>query len=207
MIDAYQIFRNVSEHSALALTNSSNIVLGSEGRYSIVQDDNDLANASGSSLDLDWHIDGFYHDMIPDVVALYCVDPGRADVTTDLADFLLALENLGPTTTAILERLTCNYIGKKGGTFSKPLISPGGISLAARAFISPHSDIGTLPTLREISSVILDFMDALEDAMVHSHTWTAGDLLIFNNRRYVHRRSNRTGRSDPQRKLYRMWFN
>lgn len=70
------------------------VVPSSDGPVAQVFEGGDTRDLSRQTGAFGWHKDGLYHARLPQLVLLYCEDPGRADSDTLLADCARAWERL-----------------------------------------------------------------------------------------------------------------
>lgn len=188
------------------------VVEGSEGAVSQVRETGAAADFSAHTGYFDFHTDGLYLGCVPDLVMLHCVSEGAGDSPTIFSDSRIALRQLREEARSVLERLTLGYVGKEGKVTERPLIQPHPrtgesiIHLGARSFVrqSPEFGVEDAPSLREIADALQELFVALEAAVVRTHSWAAGDTILFDNHAFVHQR--RAVRRDWKRSLLRMWL-
>jgi alpha-ketoglutarate-dependent taurine dioxygenase len=200
--DGFKIYRGVSLSEVMKLAQRDDVVDATEGSFTVVQD-----APMRNSLDASWHQDGLSYDEPPSRVLLYCEAAGRADITTDLADVESALKKIDPVLKNALAEIARCYVSRSGEEiYSGPLLRTDAVSgreylsLCSRGWVR-----GTLDaTLEQVTKAMYALFDALDP--VHCQKWEAGDCLIFDNIRYVHRRHNPHNHIDPERRLIRIWF-
>lgn len=200
--NGYVIHKDVSLVDVLDLAERVDVLNSTEGRYAVVQD-----GPARNSLDASWHQDGLTYERPPTVVLLYCEAVGRGDITTDLAEVSTALDLLTPDDKAMLGRLERYYVSRSGqDTHKGPLIRTDEesgrdyLSLCSRGWVRGDLDV----TLEQMARTMANLFDCFIPTLVH--TWSAGDCLIFDNLKYVHRRFNPANIPDPARRLIRLWF-
>src|SRR5882672_3619781 len=183
----------------------SRLVQTSVADYAIAMHKEDPSDCSDRTEFFDWHSDGLYHDVPPKYVLLHCLNPGHGRVMTELTDMSVVLSKLGEPSRAILRKLRSHYIGH-GGNFAHPLMSDRVFLLASRGHLSPQSNLNLdqVPSIRETSEALSELYARMEEN-VASYEWSRGDMLIFNQYQYMHRRQS--SEIDQDRKLIRMWFN
>lgn len=198
----YEIHRGVEIDEVMALSLRDDVVFSTDGRYSIVQD-----GPMRSSLNASWHTDGLRLDIPPSVVLLYCENPGRGDITTDLAESAAAFNALSHEHQSVLRSIDRYYIARNSvDSHCKPLIQSHPItrelliSLSSRGWVKGAPDI----TLEQVTTSLYIFYSSL--VPVVTHYWSAGDCLVINNVKYLHRRHSSQNRIDPDRRLIRTWY-
>jgi len=186
----------------------------SEGTYSLVKSGGPVGDFSRTASDFDFHTDGLYYEQPPDYVVLHCVDPGRGSCTTLLSDTIAAFASLTPADQGLAHRLAGVYIGRDGREYTHPLVrkhpTTGGaaIQTPSRGYIKPLALVpaeGGQVSVRDITKFSDRLLAAFEDTIRTDQSWTAGDLLVFDNTRYVHARRC-GGSSDHTRLLHRLWL-
>lgn len=198
----FTVYRGISVSAVKALSERQDVVDATEGRLTVVQD-----APMRNSLDASWHQDGLSHLQPPSKVLLYCESPGRADITTDLADVESALAAIDPSTRRTLGEISRCYMSRSGKDFHEgPLLrtEPNSgreyLSLCSRGWVRGEADT----TLEQVTEAMSALFSALSP--VHQHRWEAGDCLVFDNIKYLHRRYNPKNHIDPDRRLLRVWF-
>lgn len=189
-----------------AMRDNNRLVMTAEGPYSIVQDDGvPTTDCSKHSLHFDWHTDGLVYPTPPKYVMLHCVNPGTEGITTELCDVNAALDKLPISIRQVLYLCRSNYVDRRGDAHPLPLLADNGLYLASRGFIDSIVPVEYYPTIRGQATSLNSLIEALDNNICHTQNWKAGDTLIFNNHKYLHRRVSKG--LDKQRKLYRLWFN
>ena len=177
----------------------------SEGAYSIVEDiGRPTTDFSKHSRFFDWHTDGLYHDPPPRWTVLHCIDPGDGEITTEVADALAAIRHVPAEHARILEKLATVYVGRDGKRHARKIVGPTWVHLASRGFVTSSVPVEDFPSLRESADAVQAFIAALDRGERHVQKWQAGDVLVFDNHRHLHRRVGIA--PDPKRRLTRMWF-
>jgi alpha-ketoglutarate-dependent taurine dioxygenase len=209
-----QVAFDSAEFIALLPEVGLSLVSTSEGMISIVRGGGDVRDLSRSVLSFDYHTDGLYYNPVPRFVVLLCENPGSGLSTTRLSDGSCALASLEEADREVLEQLEIVYVGKDGRQHSQKLIQPhplGGrnvLLLGSRAFVRPFYEgdrVAELPTLREVVSAFKNLFDAIDSALVHEEEWLPGNVIVFDNYRYLHCRFTRG--LDSERSLLRLWIN
>lgn len=103
------VYRNVNLKDVMKLVGRSDVVSGTDGRFTVVQD-----GPERNSLDASWHQDGLSYQYPPKTVLLYCESAGQYDITTDLADVASTLKALDPHNQSMLERMFRCYVSRSG---------------------------------------------------------------------------------------------
>jgi len=186
----------------MILAEREDITSSNEGRFTELQ-----FKTGESKLDMSWHQDGTFKKYPPATVLLYCDSAGIGDVKTEIADSALALANLDEQTKNILSRVT-RYNDSRFGleTYSGNLVGKNiqdgsnFLSLPPRGWLKGDPEL----TLEEIVRAAYSLYEALKPC--YSHSWSKGDLLLFSNVQFLHRRFSVSGRTDPDRRMIRMWF-
>ena len=173
--------------------------------YAIAEHRDDLTDCSDRTEFFDWHSDGLYHSQPPRRVLLYCLDPGHGGVKTEVADTDCVLSALPEEDYHVLTKLRCNYVSHEG-VHSHPMVADGALMLASRGYPtpSPSLPLEATPSIREITKALSSLYQTLDHYAIRQE-WHQGDVLIFDQHRYLHRRTG--GPVDHRRKLIRMWFN
>lgn len=181
------------------------IVQTSGKNYAFAMHKEDPTDCSDRTEYFDWHSDGLYHVTPPRFVLLHCLDPGGGHVNTELADVGVVLSAIAPESLSTLSKLHSHYIGH-GGRFSHPILTLcGGMLLASRGHVTaPDLYLEDQPSIRDICDALADLYQHL-DADAVPYRWKKGDTLIFDQRKFMHRRNSTV--IDRDRKLIRMWFN
>lgn len=144
-----------------------------------------------------WHHDQSFAPDPPTWSALLCLDPGENAVPTFFCDgaALLALHSSGFVTT--LERLTARHEAYYDGEATDPANRVGAphsvvqvVEGDVRAlFVSPATVESFDGWALDESTPILDRLFAAMNwpEVTVGHSWHVGDLLLWPNRRYLHR--------------------
>jgi alpha-ketoglutarate-dependent taurine dioxygenase len=191
------------------------IVSNSEGKVSQVEQGDDSRDLSRSVGNFDYHSDGLYHPIIPQFGLLFCKKQGARKATTRFSDSLSALNSLKHNESIeVLRKLDTVYINKSGIQYSQPLVQKHPLTgdeilvLGSRAFLRPrykNAAVSGLPTLRDISFVSNMLYEAIDSSFTHEQRWKDGDLIIFDNYRFLHCRHS--PEPDFNRQLLRIWLN
>lgn len=206
-IDAFDTTRFLQQVDASTLQT----IHTHEGPVSTVIEKWHPVDCSKQTTQFDLHTDGLYRHRVPDIVALYCENPGRGDTLTRFVDTRQAcrdLERRGVMGT--LRRCQMAYIGRDGRHFPSDLVQRHAVSgeevlnLGARGYISPMFDGGYAPSIREITDAVAEMYKSLDAALVLSHRWCKGQIVVCDNHTYVHGRDAHT--SDTERTLLRFWL-
>ena len=104
------------------------------------------------------------------------------------------------------------YIGKSGQNFSCNLIGRHSrtgefaLNIGARVFFRPRVDvpIADIPSARDTATAISTLYRYVDQNITRIHFWKAGDLIVFDNQRYIHARFAQA--KDYKRELVRVWY-
>jgi alpha-ketoglutarate-dependent taurine dioxygenase len=180
--------------------------------YKTIQDEsNDNAPESAlleptkTTAFFDWHIDGLYYTSPPQHTLLYCKDPGHGDTTTDLASTQEVLDKLSPEVRKTLSSMQMNYIHNNNHKSIRPFLFGESFLLSTRGFLEPNVEPKYMPSLRSIGEALVVLYETLDRTITLSHQWQKGEVLVWDNHKYIHRRNGH--KLDPNRKIIRMWFN
>lgn len=184
------------------------VISSRDGPISVVFDSNDPKDFSRQTGQFDWHKDGLYLDKLPEVMMLYCVDPGRGNTPTVVGDCEALFDVASPAEQRQFQELELVYIGPEGEQFPRPLVERhprtgrSVLNIGQRAIVRPRFEgHSTAPDLR---SVLPKLRDRLNEGQIFTQTWHAGDLLMVDNMQFAHAR--RADCPDPDRRLLRLWF-
>lgn len=196
------VYRNVNLKDVMKLVSRSDVVSGTDGRFTVVQD-----GPERNSLDASWHQDGLSYQYPPRTVLLYCESAGQNDITTDLADMASTFEALNPQDQSVLERMSRCYVSRSGEQLYKDRVvqkcldtGERFLNLCSRGWVQGDADM----TLEQMIRTMYSLFESIRPCYVHS--WSEGDCLVFNNYKYLHRRHNPSNIPDSNRRLIRMWF-
>jgi alpha-ketoglutarate-dependent taurine dioxygenase len=130
-----------------------------------------------------------------------------------MLDTRKALAELSAEDVNMLKKLEYCYIGRQGKEYMHPVIEPhfsGGkpiSNITARGYIQPSVTrqlLHELPSMFDYVPAFQRFLAKLEENILYRHTWNQGDLVIFNNHRFLHGRESEC--VDTDRHLYRIWL-
>lgn len=198
----FTVYQDVTREDVMVLAERNDITSSNDGRFTELQ-----FKTEENNLDISWHQDGTSKEYPPATVLLYCESAGSGEIKTEITDSALALANLDEQTRNVLTRVT-RYNDSRFGleTYSGNLVGKNirdganFLSLPPRGWFKGDSGL----TLEEIVRAAYSLYEALQPS--YSHSWRKGDLLLFNNIQFLHRRFSETRRTDPDRKMIRMWF-
>ncbi|MDP3705033.1 MAG: TauD/TfdA family dioxygenase [Legionellaceae bacterium] len=204
-------------------SNHIKIAPSTDGVISHVQD-NDIANAldhSSSSKYFGWHIDGQYLARVPEIVLLYCIDPGNQNIKTIFADSYSLIKILRRR--ELLDTAKeFDFIYRKqneGKDYRLSLINKHPITGDEVIFVGDYSPViklvpkidsnKTLQDAKDFHSILADMVsNELHYKVVE---WESGQMIVFDNIRLLHGRGEPEGkyknRKDPARHLLRIWLN
>jgi taurine dioxygenase len=162
-----------------------------------------------SNVDLVWHTDMSYIEVPPDASVLYALEVTRRGGETGFCNMYLALETLPPAIREALDGLlikhdaTHNSGGflRKGFDFPADVsVSPGPWHPAVRTHPETGFDalfLGRRPYSYARGLGVAASETLLDQLWAHAarpefswyHTWSAGDVVIWDNRCTMHRRN------------------
>jgi alpha-ketoglutarate-dependent 2,4-dichlorophenoxyacetate dioxygenase len=167
-----------------------------------------------------WHSDLSFRDPPAKASLLLCYEAAPEGGTTEFADMMAACDRLPPATVALLEgkwaehdilhsRVAAGYDGvtdELRRTFrpsAHPILRPHPDTGRRVLYVGAHAArILGMPD-GEAAALLTELLaTATRTAPTYSHTWTAGDLVIWDNRRVVHR-GRPFGASKHRRVLHR----
>jgi alpha-ketoglutarate-dependent taurine dioxygenase len=202
---------DVSHFLGYVEASSLQVIPSHEGPVSTVIEEWHPVDCSKQTTHFDLHTDGLYRYRVPDLVALYCENPGRGDSPTRFADTRPACRELETGgAMSVLRRCQIAYIGRDGRHFPSSLVQRHPVSgeevlnLAARGYVCPKFDGSSVPSIREINEAVSEMYAALDRAVVLSHGWTRGRIVLCDNYTYVHGRDAKA--PDTDRVLLRIWL-
>ncbi len=159
------------------------------------------------------HKDGLYKPRLPSNVLLACANPGNGNIGTFFSDTRAAVQALGTgeADVDVLRVLQSIYIGRDGKEYKKPLIGidrHGGPTINyGVGYIRPFEGLplSIYPYFEEQARAVMALMHATREAVFYTHQWRRGDLIVFDNERFMHGRSG-SEQVDCNRHLYRVWI-
>jgi alpha-ketoglutarate-dependent taurine dioxygenase len=144
--------------------------------------------------ELAYHTDGFYHETIPELACMYCEAPGPYQIPTEFINTNKLLSTLDKSDIEILKTLNIVFIANDRRKYIKPLIENyNGHDILNWIKIGYFSIDETkcikgLPSLKSIINSTNSLQKAIEHSEVLSHNWEKGDVILWNNRYYIHGR-------------------
>lgn len=172
---------------------------------------NNAVDNSKNTTNFDLHTDGPYYTDVPELIALYCENPGTYNAITYIADTTQAFNDITSQDKELLNQLEYTYIAKDGKLYPRKLIEKDPLSwyditnMSSRWFFSPFAIAWQeLPNLFTASETMIRFKETLEKNVSYEHSWEKWDLFIFNNNKYLHWR--KWTKADPTRHLRRIWI-
>jgi alpha-ketoglutarate-dependent taurine dioxygenase len=190
------------------------VIPSKDGPLSYVVDGGEPADKSKSTETFDFHTDGLYRTNLPRYVLLYCIDAGSATVTTKLSDGKLALQLIRKLPEPPrLDKLSAVYVARDGQRYPRsivqqhPATGEDVLAFGSRAYFEPDLTgypAIELPTLREAARAGVTLFDAIDRCTCYEMIWSAHELLMFDNLRFVHKREAR--QRDTDRRLLRVWL-
>jgi alpha-ketoglutarate-dependent taurine dioxygenase len=192
------------------------LVKSSEGDVAFVRDAGESLDYSANAKYFAAHTDGLYYTVPPQFSVLACLDPGSAQVPTFFIDTTKAIDILkgcdSPALTT-LRKLDQVFLGRDGSEYRRRLIEINPLTeeeamniTLGRAYVRPSMGLSMadVPHQKEIAEALQLLFVSLETATVLEHRWTLGDVLVWDNHRFIH------GRPDASRSagrlLARAWF-
>lgn len=193
-------------------SNGITIVNSRDGEYSIVSEKGKSKTDFSQNLEyFDGHIDGFYKNPIPSTILLYCISPGNNPIPTFYANTVEAYYSLSKEVQNCLNKLTMVYIHSDKLKHRKPLVETLNnklvLNIITRGYFSidpTHSTIEDVPQIYEVINAINLLNDSI-NKLKKSYVWKAGDLMILNNREFIHGRGKSNSISEG-RELLRIWI-
>lgn len=156
----------------------------------------------------EWHTDMSYVDRPPIASVLYALEIPKSGGDTYFADMNLALADLPPDLRARIEGREANHDSSytSAGELragAEPVVDVASAPGARHPIVLPHPDTGRhalylgrrtngyvsgLPVAE--SEALLDALwaECTRPSLVYRHRWRAGDVLMWDNRRVIHRR-------------------
>lgn len=195
------------------------IVPSSDGLVAVVQEkpveSAQPADFSHTSDFFDLHKDGLYYPQLPWLTLLHCANEGTSGIPTFFVDTRVIWKKLSEEQKEILSKLELVYEKKDGTTHirdivelhsqtNKPFINLGSTRTSVRQKSSQRASV----SLRESTKTMNTVFD-IADEVATPHTWQTGQVVLFDNQRYVHGRgkpTKETTEKDELRKLHRIWL-
>jgi alpha-ketoglutarate-dependent taurine dioxygenase len=194
----------------LFVRKSSSIVASRNGLYSVVSEEFDRQNPVAIGGVREFHTDGLYHNVIPDVVLMSCQNPGTQGIATLFVDSSRVVERLRASgLLSAFERFSVTYRYGSGAETRHNLIAKHAGTGRAIVHFGPGGTMRTTAPDAELSiadaaEYVRVLHEAFEQSIVLRHEWSSGDLLIFDNHMFVHGRQ--PGAPDSDRRLVRIWL-
>jgi hypothetical protein len=192
-----------------AFAQRPNIVRNRQGEaFSFIEDGNDPTDFSRQSGLFDWHTDGLYHKRPPKYVLQYCLDPGKLDIKTALADSSVVLAQMSMAHKATLAQLQIEYVGH-GAKRTQPVINEENGLFLGVGFknIADYTNIIACSTRYVSTRDIADAMSELYQVLDRNKvliSWEPNKLLRFDQYKYLHCRDS--GRDRDSRRFVRIWY-
>lgn len=190
------------------------VIESSDGETSYVCDAGKPQDYSSNASYFAAHTDGLYYETPPQFGLLYCLNAGSAPAPTFFIDTTRIVKKLSreaPEALAVLRRLDQVYIGRGGREHPRPLIEAnplGGEDVMnitlGRAYVRPSRTLGEAPHQRETANAMYQLFSYLEEATTLVHEWAPGDLLAWDNHRFIHGRGDAS--QSKGRLLVRAWL-
>jgi alpha-ketoglutarate-dependent taurine dioxygenase len=193
------------------------LIESSDGDFSYVHDEGKSQDYSANERYFAAHTDGLYYRSPPQFGLLYCLRPGAAQAPTFFIDTARAIKTLShnaPVALAVLRRLDQVYIGREDREYRRPFIEINPLTgeetmniTLGRGYARPSQTLQGMdeaPHQQETVDALQELFAHLREATVLTHEWTAGDLLAWDNYRFIHGRGDARGAIG--RLLVRAWF-
>jgi alpha-ketoglutarate-dependent taurine dioxygenase len=194
------------------------LVASSDGEISVVEDRGAPEDYSSNGAFFAAHTDGLVGAHPPQFVALLCDHPGRVAAPTfflDTTRVLALMARHAPTSLAVLRRLDQVFISRGGSEYRRPVIESNPLDgedimniTFGRAYLRPARHLegnGQAPHQVESVTAFQALLSCAEDVGMTTHEWQRGDLLVWDNHRFVHGRGDAT--AAVGRRLIRAWLN
>jgi len=190
------------------------VVSSRNGPFSVVSAINDNNNPSPISGCFELHTDGLYCSQIPDLVIMYCTNPGEKSIPTVVSDTRIVVDKL--RSKGLLDTFRGFAMAYQFGDgcsitwpiiASHPLTAEPVIHMGTHGVLQPlEGSSGKLSDLpfREVVNFAGDVFQWIEEAVVYEHDWSKNDLLIIDNHTFLHGR--RKSAVDLNRSLIRIWL-
>ncbi len=155
---------------------------------------------SFSSAAIGFHNDAYDYESVPRFLALYCEQPAKKGGDLYVANVAASLSKIAPETLSYLKHRRfyfrtnpANYYGYPEQGVESTIVDNETIRFSS-SYLEPLIPPDEL-------SYVEGFTKAL-DSCVTNYSLKTGELLLFDNRKMVHRRTGFSG----ERKLYRYWL-
>jgi alpha-ketoglutarate-dependent taurine dioxygenase len=189
------------------------LVPSRDGEISTIKQGAIVRDISQSSGNFDFHTDGLYLEHPPEFVMLYCVNPGRGLSRTAFVDGAEIVRSLRPDMLDTLSKLDLAYIARDESIHRRKLLQvhprtgEDVLLFGSRTYVC-QSDVGgkdaEVPTIRELTAALGELFREIDRNRICERAWNRGDVIVFDNYRYIHRRIGSGG--DPDRELKRIWL-
>ena len=190
------------------------IVNSREGKSSRVENKNDTKDWGKNNDFFPFHLDGGYYSKIPKYAILYCAGPSEKGGETFFTESSYVINKLVQKyDNNFLDSLNIVYMSPDKKKYKKPLIEKvelgSQLNWYSSLYIEP--DINKLPDDRRrlftkfINELIMDIENLLREGICLKHSWSEGDLVLFNNQLLLHGREKILD-NNSNRLLYRIWF-
>jgi alpha-ketoglutarate-dependent taurine dioxygenase len=191
-------------------------VASSDGAFSIVENLNEPDNYSANTFRFAAHTDGLARPIPPMFSMLYCISDGSSASETYFLDTFAIAQKMQQNYAdayEVIKRLEQVYIKNNGQTFARPFVEAHPISgmdilniTLGRAFTRPREDLKVMqiPHQEESVQALICLFNLMKEHQGLRHHWTKGDLIIWDNHRFIHGRDNVS--DCIGRKLLRVWW-
>ena len=193
------------------------LISSSDGEISIVENRRIAQDYSANAAYFALHTDGLHYESPPQFAMLHCENAGTLSVPTFFLDTTRLLERLSRRdreAVEVLRRLDQVFIGRGGRECRRPMIEINPLDSAevmnitfGRAYLRParHVDgTGDEPHQAETVAAFQRVLQQVEEMGLSTHDWSSGDLIAWDNHRFVHGRGNAVG--SEGRRLIRAWL-
>lgn len=192
------------------------LIPSSDGAVSIVENKGKARDYSSNGAMFEAHTDGLYYDQPPQFGLLYCIRTGLIQVPTFFIDTTVLVRILSerePDALAVLRKVDQVFIARGGNEHRRPVIEINPLSgeevmniTLGRSYLRPAAITQATrePHLHEMVDAFHKLLNWLPAATTITHEWSKGDLLVWDNHRFIHGRGDAS--SSRGRSLMRAWL-
>ena len=201
----------------LAAMSGYSLLKNSDGELSVVVNKGRPRDYSSNGEVFDAHTDGLYYERPPQFALLYCLQSGQKQVPTffiDTTNLIEILSESEPSALAVLRDLDQVFVARDGREYRRPVIEINPIDgnevmniTLGRAYLRPAVAQSTgkrEPHQHETIAAFQRLLARLPEARSLVHAWSPGDLLLWDNHRFIHGRGD--ANDSVGRSLIRAWF-
>ncbi|MGY3347199.1 MULTISPECIES: TauD/TfdA family dioxygenase [unclassified Bradyrhizobium] len=185
-----------------------------DGPISIVRETGDTYDSSRQSGPFPIHTDGLYHERVPELLVLFCQDPGAGTTPTIVADSRAVFRRPGRRKRMeLLNGLELVYLGKDGREFPRPFVQRHPVAHFSVAHLGNRTYLRAKPTAPRLqkrlspqraAKIARALRAQIQAAMCLRHYWRADEALVIDNYTFVHGRE--ALEVDHRRRLLRLWL-